>query len=432
MASNTGQAIRQELQRYGLIRLIGQATAGAGGANRLRDVTRLLSGGLAATSFEDCYLRVYGSAGNVDGEVVKVDYLDMDAGDLYVTPSFSAAPDSSTTYEIWRRGIFPDDVDRLRDEALTSICSRWQLLPISHVTNAAYFIDLTGWTATSATQARQGGTFPTEVWPASTLVTNSGVDGRSASTSIYALQPTDGFWLYVPVSVRAQTASVIVRDVTNSVNITLNGTSTATRRGWTGLQVSGTIPATCDEVQVWLGGASATMIAEFGPVFFQTQGARRVQLERPESRDFVGSIYRLTQYASETGDKWGEEYMEEVKGVRRRQVNDVVNLMFDERILDDPYLYEERVFYEALSTTYLTAAGRVVGDAATTDCPLDYAGAATAKLVAERYLTDDPQFYGTVLAKAQERLAKYERRFGPEPKAIQERDRVIWVPQLKV
>ena len=433
MASSTGQQIREELQRYGLIRLLGQATATAGGTNRLRDATRLASAGLPSSAFDDCYVRASGTAGNVDGEVVKVDYLDQDLGDLYVSPVWSAAPDSSVTYEIWRAGIHPDEVDRFRDEALTSICSQWQLLPVSHVNNAAYYVDTTDWTASSSTLARQGGTFPTEVWPASLLVTNSGANGRAASASIYALQPTDRFYLYVPVSTRVGTAQVIVRDVTNSANISLSGTATATRRGWTGIEVTGQVPSGCDEIQVWLVGQGASDVVEWGPVFFHTTNARKVQLQRPESRKFVGSIYRLHYFPTEGGGgKWGEEDLNEVPGVRRRQVNDTVVLYFDEPMWNTPYLYEERVYYAALSTAYLTAANRTTGDTATTLCPLNYVAAATAKLVAERYMTHDPEFYGWVLQKAEERLARREQEHGADPKPIQERDRVVGIPHIRV
>lgn len=437
MPTSTGQAIREELQRYGLLRMIGQATATAGGANRLRDATRLAGAALPATAFNGCYVRASGSAGNVDGEQTLVDYLDPGVGDLYVVPSWSAAPDSSVTYEIWRQGIDPDDVDRLRDEALTSICSQWALTPISLVTNANWEVDTTSWDATTSTLARQGGTFPTELWRASLLVTNSDTNGRAESAPIYALQPTAQFYCYAPVSVRSGTARIIVRDITNSANIALTGTVTSTRRGWAGIEVTGTIPAGCDTIEVWLQGDEATAIAEWGPVFFHKQSTRRIQLPaRVDAREKVGPVYAVLGIPSQgNSNDFGDEILHEVSGTNAKQVVDSVFVQFDTPLANQPYLFDERIYYTTLSATYLTAAARTVGDLATTLCPLDYAAAATAKLIAEQMMIKAPheaEFYAMVAALAAQRLEKYERLYGPEPKAIQTRERTITIPTLGV
>ena len=438
MASSTGQAIREELQRYGLLRMLGQATA-TGTTARLRDATRLLSTTLPSTAFNGCYVRITALGGVADGEQVLVDYLDPDLGDLYVSPAWSVAPTSAATYEIWRAGIDPDDVDRLRDEALTSICSQWQPLPLSIVSNAAYYTDLTSWTATDAAQARQTVAFPTELWPASILVTNSAGNGRSASASIFAIRASDYFYLYVPVSVRSGTAEIVVRDITNGANISLSGGSTTeTRRGWSAFEVTGQVPATCDEIQVWLRGTEATAIVEWGPVFFYPQNARRIALEaRVDTIEKVGPVYRMTRYPTATGGgSFAEEDREEVPDVRKIQVNDAVYFQFSaEPIRDAPYFYEERVYYTALSSAYFTAANRATGDAATTLCPLDYVTAATAKLIAEMMLFKAPHeadFYAGVVGLANSRLRNYERLYGPEPKPSLTLEREISIPYLRV
>jgi hypothetical protein len=132
----TGQAIREELIYWGVLLLLGRSTAASGGADRIRDIVRLKSTSLASSAFDDCYVRL--SGGNANGDVARVDYLNTANGDLYVTPDFSATPDIDTTYEIFRPGVDPDDVDRVRDRALTDICAQWFLHPISEVPNAAY------------------------------------------------------------------------------------------------------------------------------------------------------------------------------------------------------------------------------------------------------------------------------------------------------
>ncbi len=68
MVTTTGLAIRQELQRYGLLRVLGQGTTTAAAANRLRDTLRLDATPLAGTKFDGCYLRVTVAGGASAGE----------------------------------------------------------------------------------------------------------------------------------------------------------------------------------------------------------------------------------------------------------------------------------------------------------------------------------------------------------------------------
>jgi nicotinamide riboside kinase len=126
--------------------------------------------------------------------------------------------------------------------------------------------------------------------------------------------------------------------------------------------------------------------------------------------------------------RWSQEDRQEQKNVRKIWNNDIGYFQWSGEtwMADRPYYYEERVFYSTLSSAYLTAANRATGDAATTLCPLDYAAAATAKLVAEYYALRYPhelEFWQTVLIVAQERFDKYERKYGPEAKVTATRER---------
>ena len=439
--TTTGLAIRTELQRYGLARMLGQATA-TGSTTKLTDTLRLNATPLAGTKFDGCYLRTTALGGAAWGEQVMVDYLDSDAGDVYVDPVFSSAPTSAVTYEIWRAGINPDDLDRLRDEALTTLCSQWLKVPVSIVTNAGYLEQTSDqpddWAETNCAMTQEDAAFPDGRFPFTALVTLSSANGRATSASIYALRAGDKFYLYVPVSVRVGTAVIKVRDVTNSVDITLNGTTTETRRGWSGFEVTGQIPATCDEIQVWLAGTGASDVIEYGPVFMQPQGTRQMPIrDQVNTDDDVGPVYTITRYPVATGQgNWGQSDRQEQKNIRKIFNNGIGYLQWsDETMMAEvPHYYEERKFYAALSTTYLTVAGRAAGDAATSTCPLDYAAAGTAKLVAEHYALMYPSelpFWQTVLVVASERLNKYERKYGPDAKATLTRERDLgrfWVP----
>lgn len=445
MATVSGQAIREELEKWGIILLLGAATANASGAGRIRDTLRLQSTSLASTAFDDSYVRLTSEDDGVnaeDGSQVKVDYLDTVNGDLFVSPNFGSGSSdgivqSGITYEVYRQGVDPDDVDRARDNALTDICSQWYIHPLSEITNAGYVDTLTSsnWELiNSATIAKQVMTFPQEFARDSLLVTNSATNGAAESASIYP-RPTAAFYLWVPVSARVGTAEVIVRDVTNGANITLSGTSTVTGRGWTAIEVTGNIPDGCFEITIRLTGQASSAVVEWGPACFHWQGQRRIGLPaRVVSREWVGPVHQFRNQ-SVTDDNWSQEIMEEVQGVRAEQISDNVQLRFDHPLESRPYFYTERSYYDALSVTYLTTDARVVGDGATTLCPTDYVVPAMVSLLAGQYRIKQPwakDFWNGVLVQASLELAVKERLYGPKPKARLERARLVRVPHLNV
>lgn len=439
MATITGQEIREDLIRYGIILLLSRATATSGGSNRIRDSVNLDSDALSPTAFEDCWVRM--TSGNRNGEIARVDYLDQVNGDLYVTPSFTGTTLNAETYEIYRPGVHPDDVDRARDEALTSVCSQWALQPLSELTNAD-FEDTLGstWTGTSASLAIQTDlSFPvTQVGRNALRVTNSAANGFAQSTGLFG-RPSQTFYIYVPVSTRSGTSEIIVRDVTNGANISLSGTVTSTGRGWTALEVTGQVPSNGNEIAVRLQGQESTAIIDWGPVQFRWQNQRAIALpERVVSRDDIGRIYRRNIYERRgTHDSWGEGDLEEVPSVQRTQKHDVVFLQFpyENPMWDTPYYYQERIFYGALSAGYFTAAQRIVGDDATTRCERDYAAAAAARILAEWYARKQPwaeEFWSGIYAQAERRLLVEEQRHGPPTEPVATRDRSIFVPNMNV
>ncbi|KKL11155.1 hypothetical protein LCGC14_2548660, partial [marine sediment metagenome] len=151
-----------------------------------------------------------------------------------------------------------------------------------------------------------------------------------------------------------------------------------------------------------------------------------------------GSIYSLTN-AMDVGSNilWGEEDADQATGFRVQQINDKVAVRFQEGsgMLDRPYFYEARTYYDALSAGYLTIAQRVTGDAATTDCPTDYAVAGMVKKLALAYRMKQPydiEFWNNLLGQAQVVLNRQEREHGPLPKAHKERGRDIVVPQFRI
>jgi len=436
VATVTGTNIRLELQKWGIILLTGAPSA-TGAVGYLTDTEMLQADTIAPTIFDGAYVRINTAGGVAAGEIVRVDYVDGVNGRLNVTPDWSSAPTTSARYEIFRPGVDPDDADRARDNALTDVCSQWYLHPVSEVTNAAYVeaLSSSNWEAiNNAAIAKQVLGFPMEFARDSILVTNSGANGGAESFSIYT-QPGKSFYLWVPVSGRTGTAEVVVRDITNSADITLNGTSTLTGRGWSAIEVTGQIPSGCYEITIRLQAQGASDIAEYGPICFHWQEQRRISLPaRVVSREWVGPVQRLTNQAI-ADDNWAQEDINEVLGVRVEQVSDNVQLRFNEPLSTQPHFYLERAYYSALSATYITDAARATGDAATTLCPTDYVVPAMTKLLAEQYRIKhswDSEFWDGVLQQATRELAIKEKLYGPKTKARIERARGISIPNLRI
>jgi hypothetical protein len=429
MATVTGLLIRQELERYGLIKQLGQATA-TGAATYLTDVTRLQGTSLPATIFDGGTIRATAAGGSAAGEIVFIDILDADNGFLYVTPDWSGSPTSAVTYEIWRAGIDSNDADKARDQALIRDCAQWYLHPLSEVSNAAYVEDLgaSNWqvggvsneTVTKATLA-----FPVE-YSRDTIVLDS-VDNANSyaeSASMY-VQPGQAFFLHVAVSARGSaTAGLKVRDITNSADITLTPAApTKTGQGWTAFNVTGTVPSGCFEITVRLISQGATDVCEWGPVYFHWQGQKRIDLPaRIISRDHVGPIgFIHDQMGANSATYWGDERLREIPR-QVEQVSDNVIVRLDQGMENRPYFYIERAFFSALQTAYLTAANRATGDTATTLANREYVAAATALRLATQYKEMDPEFWSNVEAQAGPIFSAKQREFGPRAFVRVDRD----------
>ena len=103
----TGQEIRNRLEEWGLVHILGTAV-GTSTTSYLSDTTRLQTLGLASSSFDGAFVRMGGS-NTLSGVQVRVDYLDQANGRLNVTPVWSEAPTEGDPSEVWAHGIDPDD-----------------------------------------------------------------------------------------------------------------------------------------------------------------------------------------------------------------------------------------------------------------------------------------------------------------------------------
>ena len=535
MASITGQQIREELAKWGLVQLGEMTTAGT--TTSITDIVRLRSALYPSTKFDGSQVRLTGGVGA--GEQSVVDYLDGANGVLYLNPVITTAAVGS--YEIWRQGVDPDDVDRSIDEALIKLCSQWAPVPVSQILNGDFedpindyanwddggsgatvrratdqaiytnqfaFVDgaggsdtitdadsgfiqagfavgdlimvsgsasndtwqavltavaagtLTVATATTTTEAAVlctirvigGKTFPSKFLRNSLIVTANGADDFAESASTY-VQPSWDLYIYVPVSTRTGTSSIIIYDVTNSAVIAAaSGTVSATGRGWTGLEARYTIPAGCFEIVVRLNQATSGAISEWGPLHAHWIGQRRIHLpERVTTPEHVGSLYKLSSIQVGTASPfWAEETEMVQTRVKAEGIGQGVILRLDSEMGAEPYVYMERRFYDPLwnrpgygylgqegatGTADFAANNRESGDARYTDCPLDYVTAATVRLLAEQYAYKQPEnreFWAALHQRAQYELDIRERQYGPKPKPRLEHERQISIQQLPV
>ena len=424
----TGQEIRNRLEEWGLVHILGTAV-GTSATSYLSDTVRLQTLGLASSSFDGAFVRMGGSNA-LSGVQVRVDYLDQANGRLNVTPAWSEAPTEGDPYEVWAHSIDPDDVDRARDRALTEMCSQWALQPITEIRNGGYEDGVlgstpTGWSLTTSTFNKTALTFPATASRNSALLTNSSANGYASSTSFY-VRPEQSFYFYVRVSARTGTAAVTFRDITNGADITLaSGTSTVTGRGWTAVELRAQVPSGCYEIQIRLGAQGDTDVVEYGPVHLTFDEQQRAALpDRIVTEKDVGPVFALRNWMEVENANPRDDDMEEISGIRAIQQLDSVQLRFNIHLRHRPYFFSERIFYSALSTAYQTAAQRKVGTAASTTCNIDYVTAALVRVLAEQYVikrAEEAEFWATLRGLADRRLVPLEIRYGAKPRARLER-----------
>ncbi len=360
-------------------------------------------------------------------QVSKVKYIDPANGDIYFDPVSTAVVLSGTEYELWR--VWPDDVDDARDKALTTRCAPWRVKPLSKLIEVADWSQA-AWAAGVGGESNAAATvvtlaFPEELAEESLLVTNSGAAGYDASPSLY-VQPTQQFRLWGRGSVRAVTASIRVRDITNGADITLSGISTFTLRGWQWFEVMLTIPSGCGEIQVWLGGASASCISEWAMVGILPEHETMLSHEgRVLSEHDLAHYYAFSLPTTPTGSvSWAR-----IDGVNRRPAGDGVMAVFDSPP-NCPVYYAERHRYTALQSDYMTKADRAEGDQTETDCNDDYLCWATLVELLEPQAPTLNAAQQGVLRDAYKNLRSWDRRVGADPLIIPEHTTQGSIPVL--
>lgn len=401
--SQTGRQIRLEVGR--ILRQRDEAqfweytNTGTATAS-LTDITTLGSTALTSQQFMNYYVRHSdATAASPDGDKVRARALVNTTGVLSVSPSFAAALANGETGELWK--IDPDNVDRARDRALSQLCTRWRLVPLSYALDPDYLVDdladatPTHWSASSATATITNRSGMERFSERVLRVANSGADGYAGQTinnpsgANTGGETTDWFF-FALAQADTGTAQVVVQDLTNAAALDQTAIARTTWAGEAFNVISLTVqaPATCEQVSLRMGGDGASDDTYWGPnCFYPTNATEFVLPSRIFNRSRVG---RFFEYQSQD---WPEGRF--VPLCNQPKILDVgggqVRVVFDEPIGTRAIFYEEFATYAALQTTYTTAAGRRTGDAASTDCPLEYAAWATLRELVGEDVEEDWQ-----------------------------------------
>lgn len=439
VATISGLTIRQLLVERGDWVFLGSAL-GTSAASYISDTERLQGTNLSSTMFEGAIVRI--SSGTRVGETSMVDYLDGANGRLYLTPDLTGALTAADTYEIWLRGLDPDIIDRLRDDCLQKFCSQWRIQPVSELPDGDMDSSgVTSWTAAGgATRAKAFSAFPdAHSRRELAIVHTTAATDYVKSDSVY-VQPGERYFLQVPVRAYVTatsapaTASITIRDITQTADVSLGGHKTThigRGQGWISLLF--TIPAGCYEIQLWLKSDTAASTSVWGPISFHKRGKTRKSLpDRITTRKRVGTFFELTQINSAVSEQADNQYKFNPLNTERIQVGGQVEVNFSPPTGENAIMYYERGYFDRLSATYFTIAARTAGDAATTDCQREYIAAKLARQVSKWMLDKYGADWQDDWVRACADDNYWEGQMGPEPKLVFENETPVYVPQLRV
>lgn len=413
------------MQRRGLV-FLGQTDGTAADTTRIRDAIRLGQSTRASTHFGDAYLRIQGTGTDAASDpqyIGKVEWLDPATGDLFTSPNTAAVVNSGKRYEVWMHGIWPDDVDRAIDRALTEKCTLWRMKPVTMVTD----IELIGANQNASVAVQTLG-FPTEYFSQSMLVTNTAANGSGQTSSLY-VQPGQTLRIFGFVSARTGTAKVRLRDITNGADINIPS-NTFTLRGWRFFLFEVAVPAGCQEVQFWPGGVANGDVTEWAGCGLIASGATQFILPaRVRNEHEVGQVFALGPSPTTGLDLLRRVPLD---GISRERAGGAVRLWGDGLSAPGFGLYYEELSHYAPFVTingitgltqtgsYFSAVGRQAADNVGTDCDIRYLEAAS---VVELLKSSDDQDLKRVYEVALSDLAALELRHGATPRVVQEHTR---------
>lgn len=449
--TTTGKAIRQLLASLigGVCEIGAQAGSGATSTS-IVDTQNYQGRAIPASMFDNAVLRM--TSGSLAGQTTYVDYVDGATGTIYLNPALGGTPADTDEFEIWMRGVDPDYVDRLRDDVLQFTTSVWYpnvitMIPdgdLMTTANGATQGDVSNWVIVgSATRSKVLGASP----DAKTRFTLSVVHPTASTDWIdsgnVACNADEIYWLEVPVKAYVTatsapaTASLVPYDVTNGADIAIASSivSTHTGKGWGKLSFSFQIPSGCSEFKLRLKSNTNNSTTVWGMFACHKVNQSEITLpNRIRTKSRVGKTFLTTQIANASQyNNLFQFKMKEYKNVERTQLGSNVVLYFNAPLSYwNACYYYERVYFNRLQAGYTTATQRSGGDAAVTDCPLEYAAAALAEALCKRMLDRYGADWQDDWVRAASMLNYWEGEFGPEPQHVFQNTVPVNIPQLRV
>lgn len=427
----TGREIREAVGMRRRWVVVGVTTAD-GAAGQVVDTVRFQMDPYSTQTYQGDFIRF--TSGSLAGKVARVVRLDPTTGTFYISPQLTVP--AGTRYEVWEYFINPDDVDRARDEALTTLCSTWRPQPITLVPDGDLMEPtVASWSVQDASLAKVTPSGPFRFGDKALRVTNTAANGRAISAAFPARR-AQRLFVYVPVRPVQGTARVRFLDGSGQ-ELALTGMgardvsgdgSVSAIWGWSQVPSDGT-------VALHLIGLEPNAIIEWGPINCHIVLQTRLVLpDRIRSRKRVAPGFSLLPITFQV-QYVGNPQMAYGVHMERRQAGTNVELIFQPALGPDrPYFYYERSFYSRLQNDYVQESDRATGDAATTTCPLEYAVAGTTFILAGMKMLENPE--DRVWLAAQQEAARllniYEREFGAEPRFVEEEPNFYAVPQAMI
>lgn len=360
-----GRELNRALGERALWEVVNSGTV----ATSLTDATRLLSTRFTSQQFQDWIARV--TSGNRDGDLSYCRALTASSGLLGVSPAFSGVLANTDTLELWSpKAPHPDEIDQAIDEALQHLCVRQRLVPLSYAVDSDFVASgVTNWTGSSATASKAERTGLERFTEQVLRVLNSGANGYAGQT--INVRESERWYVFALAQADVGTAALILYDLDGSAAISLTNLTRSTWSGESFQAMRGpfTIPAGCERFSVRLGGQGASDDTYWANLCIYPQDAREFVL--PARVINKGAVGEFVEYA---GDDWPEQYTRplqpqpDIEDVGGGQVRVILRDDAGERAI----FWHELANYAALRTAYNTSAGRLAGDAAETDCPLEY------------------------------------------------------------
>lgn len=289
-----------------------------------------------------------------------LDFYTPATGTLTVSPAITATK-SADVFEVWDAVKTVDEVDQAIDDALTMHCFRWVPVPLTKVTDG----DMGDTAVTSLWTASAAGITPTKVnvaFPDKVgrryLRTLHTIATKYVYSATMNAVPGDVWRLSALVRAVVGTAILSAYDVTNSADITLSGDGGSyAGRAWAHLDNTFTVPATCKQIRIHVGGTGATDdIYWTNIIAYQQDETQFVLPMRIANEKKIGHV--LYRTGDDVEDFRFEPYCESDRhaGISAEMGGVVVRLSHAPGT-GSPVYVEEKCTYDALS-----------GDTSTTDC----------------------------------------------------------------